>query len=150
MVSRTTAPGTLEPVDVAPHEAGHRALHKAAINCWRMTAQGNAPMTKSELIRRLTDKLLHLPANDVESAVNTLVENLSNTLAAGERIEVRGFGSFSKRYRPERLGRNPRTGDPADLAARYAIYFKPGRELRERVNDARRVGLDSAPHASRN
>ena len=107
-------------------------------------------MTKSELIYRLADKLLHLPANDVELAVNTLIEHLGSTLASGERIEVRGFGCFSKRYRPERLGRNPSTGDPIAVAARYAIYFKPGRELRERVNDARRVGLDSAPHAARN
>ena len=69
-------------------------------------------MTKPELIHRLADKLPHLPANDVESAINTLIENLSSTLASGERIDVRGFGSFSNRYRPARLGRNPSTGDP--------------------------------------
>ena len=107
-------------------------------------------MAKSELIQRLADKLLHLPANDVESAVNTLVENLSSTLAAGERIDVRGFGCFSNRHRPARLGRNPSTGAPVALPARYAIYFKPGKELKERVNGARRVGTNSVPRATGN
>ena len=102
-------------------------------------------MTKVDLIQRLSDKLPHLRAHDVESAINTLVENLSSTLAAGERIDVRGFGYFSNRYRPARLGRNPGTGKPVALAARYAIHFKPGRELRERVNGASRGGIDSVP-----
>jgi integration host factor subunit beta len=115
-----------------------------------MAAQESAPMTKVKLIRRLADKLPHLPANDVESAINILVENLSSTLAAGERIDVRGFGSFSNRYRPARLGRNPSTGAPVAVAARYAIYFKPGRELKERVNGANRVGTNSVPLATGN
>ena len=102
-------------------------------------------MTKPELIYRLADKLLHLPANDVELAVNTLIEHLGSTLASGERIHVRGFGCFSKRHRPARLARNPGTGNPVALAARYAVHFKPGTELRERVNSARRVGVDSVP-----
>ena len=107
-------------------------------------------MTRSELIRRLTDKLLHLSPNDVESAVNSLVENLSSTLAAGERIEVRGFGCFTNRYRPARLARNPRTGDPVAVAGRYAIYFKPGKDLRERVNGNSRLGMDSVSLATGN
>ncbi len=93
-----------------------------------------AQMTKSELIRRMTDELPHFPAGDVEAAVNSLVGHLSSTLGAGERIEVRGFGTFSQRYRPRRLGRNPRTGTTVVLVGRYATHFKPGRELRQRVN----------------
>ena len=102
-------------------------------------------MPKSELIYRLADKLLHLPANDVGLAVNTLIEHLGSTLASGERIDVCGFGCFSKRHRPARLARNPGTGNPVALAERYAVHFKPGTELRKRVNSARRVGVDSVP-----
>ncbi len=91
-------------------------------------------MTRPELIQRLAGSLPHFRARDVESAVNVLVEHLSSTLAAGKRIEVRGFGSFSTRYRPRRIGRNPKNGEPVALVAKYAVHFKPGRELRLRVN----------------
>ena len=91
-------------------------------------------MTKSELIERLAHKFNQLPYKDVELAVKALVEQMAQSLAAGKRIEIRGFGSFCLHYRPPRLGRNPKTGDPVSLAGKYVPHFKPGKELRERVN----------------
>jgi integration host factor subunit beta len=92
-------------------------------------------ITKSELIEVLGGKLQHLPAKDVELSVKTILEHMSNALANGRRIEVRGFGSFSLHYRPPRLGRNPKTGEAVALAGKYVPHFKPGKDLRERVND---------------
>lgn len=92
-------------------------------------------MTKSELIELLADEQEHhLLYKDVELAVRCLLEQMSNTLAAGGRIEIRGFGSFSLHYRPPRIGRNPKTGGSVALAGKYVPHFKPGKELRERVN----------------
>src|SRR5512139_2484448 len=98
-------------------------------------------MTKSELIEILSRKQSHLPAKDVELAVKTVLEYMAQTLATGERIEIRGFGSFSLHYRPPRVGRNPKSGDPVSLPAKYVPHFKPGKELRERVN----LGAETAP-----
>ena len=91
-------------------------------------------MTKSELIDRLATRLAHLTHRDVELAVRSMLDLMSRSLAEGERIEVRGFGSFSLHYRPGRVGRNPKTGTPVSLPAKYVPHFKPGKELRERVN----------------
>ncbi len=91
-------------------------------------------MTKSELIDRLAAKQVQLAYKDVELAVKTLLDHMGNTLANGERIEIRGFGSFSLHYRPPRIGRNPKTGESVQLAAKYVPHFKPGKEMRERVN----------------
>lgn len=93
-------------------------------------------MTKSELIEALARKQRHLAYRDVELAVKGLLEQMSNALASGERIEVRGFGSFSLHFRPPRMGRNPKTGAAVALPGKYVPHFKPGKELRERVNDA--------------
>jgi integration host factor subunit beta len=68
--------------------------------------------------------------------VKTMIDHMGNTLSNGERIEIRGFGSFSLHYRPPRVGRNPKTGDSVELAAKYVPHFKPGKEMRERVNDS--------------
>ena len=95
-------------------------------------------MTKSELIEIIAARQSQLSAKDVELAVKTLIEQMSETLAAGERIEIRGFGSFSLHYRAPRIGRNPKTGESVGLAGKYVPHFKPGKELRDRVNDARR------------
>ncbi|MBE5315030.1 MAG: integration host factor subunit beta [Xanthomonadales bacterium] len=92
-------------------------------------------MTKSELIEALASKQSHLKADDVDLAVKTLLEQMSTALATGERIEIRGFGSFSLHFRPPRVGRNPKTGDSVSLPGKYVPHFKPGKELRERVND---------------
>lgn len=91
-------------------------------------------MTKSELIELLAVKNSHLNHKDVELAVKSLLEQMSLSLSTGQRIEIRGFGSFSLHYRPPRMGRNPKTGDSVALAAKYVPHFKPGKELRERVN----------------
>jgi integration host factor subunit beta len=91
-------------------------------------------MTKSELIEVLSRRQGHLKADDVDLAVKTLLEMMSGALTQGERIEIRGFGSFSLHFRPPRLGRNPKTGDSVALPGKYVPHFKPGKELRDRVN----------------
>ena len=91
-------------------------------------------MTKSELIEHLAAEQDHLPYKDVEEAVRKVIDRMSTALASGERIEIRGFGSFSLHYRPPRMGRNPKTGDSVALAGKFVPHFKPGKELRERVN----------------
>lgn len=94
-------------------------------------------MTKSELIESLARQLPHLAFKDVELAVNCVVEQMSETLSAGERIEIRGFGSFSLHHRAPRMGRNPKTGEAVSLTAKYVPHFKPGKELRDRVDVSR-------------
>ncbi len=92
-------------------------------------------MTKSELIERLAERMrVQLPEKDVELAVKAVLDCMAQSLAAGERIEVRGFGSFSLHYRPPRVGRNPKTGEAVSLSGKYVPHFKAGKELRERVN----------------
>ena len=91
-------------------------------------------MTKTELIAAVAGKQMHLSARDVELAVKHLLDLMSDELAKGRRIEIRGFGSFSLHYRSPCMGRNPRTGDAVALPGRHAVHFKPGKDLRERVN----------------
>ncbi|WP_111638447.1 integration host factor subunit beta [Marinomonas shanghaiensis] len=91
-------------------------------------------MTKSELIELLIDQQSHLPVKDVEQAIKAMLDHMSDSLANGERIEIRGFGSFSLHYRAPRVGRNPKTGESVELGAKYVPHFKPGKELRELVN----------------
>jgi len=99
-------------------------------------------MTKSELIEILAQKQTQLAYKDVELAVKTMLEHMGIMLSSGERIEIRGFGSFSLHYRPPRTGRNPKTGTSVELAAKYVPHFKPGKEMRERVNESmERVGI---------
>jgi integration host factor subunit beta len=92
-------------------------------------------MTKSELIERLADKMRQVPSKDVESSIKEMLEQMAQTLQKGERIEIRGFGSFSLHYRAPRVGRNPKTGETVELDGKYVPHFKPGKELRERVNE---------------
>lgn len=91
-------------------------------------------MTKSELIEKLAGKLSHLSAKDVEDSIKEILELMGTSLSQGERIEIRGFGSFSLHYRAPRTGRNPKTGESVELQGKYVPHFKPGKELRERVN----------------
>ncbi|MDH3355341.1 MAG: integration host factor subunit beta [Chromatiales bacterium] len=93
-------------------------------------------MTKSELIEKLAEQLEQLPAKDIELSVKTVIEQMSQSLADGDRIEIRGFGSFSLHFRPPRVGRNPKTGESVTLGEKYVPHFKPGKELRERVNNS--------------
>ena len=106
-------------------------------------------MTKSELIERIAQKQTQLAYRDVELAVKTVLEHMAERLASGERIEIRGFGSFSLHYRPGRVGRNPKTGAPVSLPAKYVPHFKPGKELRERVDGRARGTRKGDSDASR-
>ena len=90
-------------------------------------------MTKSELIEVLARKQKHLPTKDVELAVKHLLDLMSDALAGGQRIEIRGFGSFSLHFRPPRMGRNPKTGDAVALAGKHVPPFKPGKALKDKV-----------------
>ena len=91
-------------------------------------------MTKSELIERITDRHPQLSNKDIELAVKTILDTMSQALSQGDRIEIRGFGSFSLHFRNPRLGRNPKTGESVQLSGKYVPHFKPGKELREQVN----------------
>ena len=91
-------------------------------------------MTKSELIARLAQRFPQLVAKDADLAVKMILDALSETLAKGDRIEIRGFGSFSLNYRPPRVGRNPKSGVKVEVPAKYVPHFKAGKELRERVD----------------
>ncbi len=91
-------------------------------------------MTKSELIEALAQQQPQLAYRDVELAVNSLLEQMADALSNGERIEIRGFGSLTLYYRPARIGRNPRTGSSVLVAEKFVPHFKPGRDLRERVD----------------
>lgn len=102
-------------------------------------------MTRSELIEQMA--LRHkglLTVDDVELAVKNIIDQMSSSLAKGGRIEIRGFGSFSLHYRPPRMGRNPKTGESVSLAGKYAPHFKPGKRLRDRVNEGRRLEVGNA------
>lgn len=93
-------------------------------------------MTKSELIEKIAAQQDQLPAKDVELAVKLMLDHISQVLASGGRIEIRGFGSFSLHYRAPRTGRNPKTGDAVELPGKYVPHFKPGKEMRDRVNNS--------------
>lgn len=97
-------------------------------------------MTKSELVEIIASKQTQLSVKDVELAVKTIIEHMSHSLSDGQRIEIRGFGSFSLHYRAPRTGRNPKTGESVQLPAKYVPHFKPGKELREQVNLSLKAG----------
>jgi len=94
-------------------------------------------VVKSELVRALKEKLPELQVKDVELALNCILGQLANAIVQGERIEIRGFGSFNLHHRPSRIARNPKTGEAINLPAKVALHFKPGKEMRDRVNAAR-------------
>lgn len=91
-------------------------------------------MTKSELIQRLAEANPHLYLRDVERIVTTIFEEITEALADGNRVELRGFGAFSVKERGSRVGRNPRTGEAVNVPAKFIPYFKTGKQLRERLN----------------
>ncbi len=93
-------------------------------------------MTKSELIERIADRQEQLSVKDIELSVKVILEYMSQILSVGERIEIRGFGSFSLHFREPRTGRNPKTGETVQLTGKYVPHFKPGKELRDRVNES--------------
>lgn len=100
-------------------------------------------MTRSDLVAELAARFAHLTQRDAEFAVKTMLDAMSDALARGHRIEIRGFGSFSISRRPPRVGRNPRSGEQVTIPEKLVPHFKPGKELREKVNLPERV--DPAP-----
>src|SRR5512139_2864817 len=102
-------------------------------------------MTKSELIARLAERNPRLVARDADEAVNTMLDAMTDALAGGQRIEIRGFGSFALNYRPPRVGRNPKSGERVQVPAKFVPHFKAGKELRSRVDHG--AELQSAPAA---
>ena len=92
-------------------------------------------MLKSELIERLAFETKDISENDIEMVIKTIFETMSHALAQHRRIEIRGFGSFSLHYRAPRVGRNPKTGQSVSLDGKFVPHFKPGKELRDRVNE---------------
>ncbi|MGZ0019550.1 MAG: integration host factor subunit beta [Proteobacteria bacterium SG_bin4] len=91
-------------------------------------------MTKSELISRLAARFPQLVTKDAELSVKTIIDAMAKSLAKGERIEIRGFGSFDLNYRPPRIGRNPKSGEKVKVPEKYVPHFKAGKEMRERVD----------------
>ncbi len=102
-------------------------------------------MIKSELIARLAEQNPHLYQRDVERIVMTVFDEITGALQRGDRVELRGFGAFSVKSRPARIGRNPRTGDPVAVPEKFVPFFKTGKDLRERLNTpgAHRHKLDT-------
>ncbi len=98
-------------------------------------------LIKSQLIAEISKELSHLPEKDIALAVNTLIEYMSANLSQGGRIEIRGFGSFSLHFRPPRKAHNPKTGEKLVTSPKYVVHFKPGKELRERVNASRGIPI---------
>jgi len=91
-------------------------------------------MTRSDLVELLAERFSQLTQRDADAAVKTILDAMSDALARGHRIEIRGFGSFSINHRPPRLGRNPKSGDKVQVPEKYVPHFKAGKELRERVD----------------
>ncbi len=93
-------------------------------------------MIKSELVQRLSEENPHLFQRDIENIVNAILDEVGDAMARGDRVELRGFGAFSVKNRPARVGRNPRTGETVDVGEKYVPQFKAGKEIRERINRA--------------
>lgn len=98
-------------------------------------------LIKSQLITEISQELSHLPEKDIALAINTVIEQMSDILSKGGRIEIRGFGSFSLHYRPPRRAHNPKTGEKLVTAPKHAVHFKPGKEIRARINANRHVPI---------
>ncbi len=96
-------------------------------------------MLKSELVTRLAEKIPHLPVRTVNHGVNHLIQLMSEALAENQRIEIRGFGSFSTKRRPARDAHNTKTGEKMKTTEKFTPYFKPGKELRDRINASRKI-----------
>jgi integration host factor subunit beta len=92
-------------------------------------------MIKSELVQRIADRNPHLYLRDVENIINAILDEITNALARGDRVELRGFGAFSVKHRDARLGRNPRTGAHVEVVEKAVPFFKTGKEMRERLNE---------------
>ena len=107
-------------------------------------------MTKSDLIEKISFSHGQLSYKDVELSVKTIIEQMADRLSSGERVEIRGFGSFCLHYRAPRMGRNPKTGERVPLRGKHVPHFKPGKELRERVNLSLQLELSPSSSSSPN
>ena len=105
-------------------------------------------MNRSSLVASLCQRLRDVPADQIDAAVRAIQEGMANALTQGHRIEIRGFGSFASHERPAHAARNPRTGERIVAETRRAFSFKPGKELRDRVEKARQYELEEAAHSS--
>ena len=101
-------------------------------------------MTKSDLIARLAARYPQLVAKDADLAVKTILDAMTLSLSEGQRIEIRGFGSFGLNYRPPRVGRNPKSGDKVQVPEKHVPHFKAGKELRDRVDAGLNAGISAA------
>jgi integration host factor subunit beta len=99
-------------------------------------------LIKSQLIGELSKKFPHLPEKDIALAVNHIIEHMSGILSQGGRIEIRGFGSFNLHFRPPRRAHNPKTGEKLITNPKFAVHFKPGKEMRENVNGSRHIPIE--------
>lgn len=99
-------------------------------------------LIKSQLIAEISKRFPHLAEKDLAIAVNSIIDQLSHTLSSGGRIEIRGFGSFSLHYRPPRRAHNPKTGEKLITSPKYAAHFKPGKELRDKVNANKHLPIE--------
>ena len=104
-------------------------------------------LIKSQLIGELSKNFPHLPEKDIALAVNHIIDHMSDILSQGGRIEIRGFGSFNLHYRPPRRAHNPKTGEKLITNPKYAVHFKPGKEMRERVNANRNIPIEAVSRA---
>ena len=101
-------------------------------------------LIKSQLIAEISKKLSQLPEKDIALSINSIIEQMSGILSNGGRIEIRGFGSFCLHYRPPRKAHNPKTGEKLVTEPKYAVHFKPGKELREQVNASRSIPIQES------
>ncbi|MEM6414913.1 MAG: integration host factor subunit beta [Pseudomonadota bacterium] len=99
-------------------------------------------MIKSELVQKLADENPNLFHRDVEKIVSIFFQEISDALVQGDRVELRGFGAFSVKHRPARIGRNPRSGDAVQIEEKYSPFFKAGKEIRDRLNSSRTESRD--------
>lgn len=114
------------------HFASEKAIHALG----QQVKSG--PMTRSDLIAALASRFRHLVEKDAEISVKVILDAIGQSLANGDRVEIRGFGSFDLNYRPPRTGRNPKSGEKVEVPAKYVPHFKAGKELRERVEESTR------------
>ncbi|MDG2228829.1 MAG: integration host factor subunit beta [Gammaproteobacteria bacterium] len=94
-------------------------------------------MNKKDLIELISKDQDQLPQRDIDLAIKTIINSMLESLASGKRIEIRGFGSFALRYRKSRIGRNPKSGEAVEIAERYVPHFKPGKKLKQKVNEGK-------------
>jgi integration host factor subunit beta len=105
-------------------------------------------LIKSELVQKIADENPNLFHRDIERLVALVFDEISLALVRGDRVELRGFGAFSVKHRPSRVGRNPRTGDPVPIEEKFSPFFKPGKELRDRLNGTAKPNGGKAPRAN--